>query len=75
MLSAFDQLVTVTIGDPTAAVVASAKMEPCAIPSLEPAIVLLDSRGGAVRNTVNKAHMEMIVSKNASARMEPLVIM
>ncbi|KAL7988821.1 hypothetical protein Chor_007740, partial [Crotalus horridus] len=68
------QHVIVTIGDPTAVVAASVKMELCVIPSLEPATVLQGSRDGAVRNTVTKTHMEMIATKNASVSMEPPVI-
>lgn len=65
----------VTIGDHTAVVAANAKMVPYVTPSLEPAIALLDLRDGAVRNTATKGHMETIATKNASVRMEPLVIM
>lgn len=67
--------VIVSTGDPTAVAAASARMELCATPSLEPATVLLDSRDGGVRNTVTKGHTGMTASKSASARMEPPVIM
>lgn len=61
---------TVTTGDLTAAAAASAKTEPCATPSLEPATVHQVSKAGAARNAVIKAHTEMIAIKNASAKME-----
>lgn len=60
-----------TTGGLTAAAAASAKMEPCAIPSLEPATVHQVSKVGAVKNAAVKGHTEMIAIKNVSAKMEP----
>lgn len=64
---------TVTTGDLTAAAAVSAKTEPCATPSLEPATVRLVSKGGAARSAVTKGHMEMTAIRNVSVRMEPPV--
>lgn len=66
---------TVTTGDPTAVVVASAKTKPYATLSLEPATVLQDSKAGAVKNAVTKGHMETTATKSVSVKMEPPVIM
>lgn len=63
--------VTVTTGDLTAAAAASARTEPCATPSLEPATVHQVSKAGAARNAVIKEHMEMTAIKDASVKMEP----
>lgn len=64
---------TVTTGDLTAAAAASARMERCATPSLEPATVHRVSKVGAARSIVIKEHMEMTAIKDASVKMEPPV--
>lgn len=66
---------TLTTGDLTAAADASAKTEPCATPSQEPATAPQGSRAGAARSAVTKGRMEMTAIKNASVKMEPPVTM
>lgn len=62
-------------GDLTAAAGASAKMGHCATPSQGLATALRASGAGAVRSAVSRAPTVMIVTRDASARMEQPAIM
>lgn len=73
--SSSPQLVTVTIGVPTAVTDVSARMKHCVTPSLDPVSAVLDTEAGAVRPSVKWGPMVMDANRNANARMEPPVTM